>query len=93
MLKAIPQKALEIILTDKFAGADLVLLDSEIHRPSFKDCRKVLFGSYCLFDLRVYQSKKILFNPRIQEMYLNINVKTSDNLPLTFTGARLSFIP
>lgn len=51
MLKAIPQRALEIILTDKFAGADLVILESEIHRPSFKDRWKILFGRYCLFHL------------------------------------------
>lgn len=37
MRKAIPARALEIILGDDFKGTDMVRLSSEIHRPSFKD--------------------------------------------------------
>ena len=35
LVQLLPQKALDIIRGGNFAGGDLVLLKSEVHRPSF----------------------------------------------------------
>ena len=45
MLAAMPERAVDIIMNGNFAGTDLVRLSSEIHRPSFKDCRLKLLSS------------------------------------------------
>jgi hypothetical protein len=37
MLRAMPERAREIILGGDFGGSNLVILQSEIHRPSFRD--------------------------------------------------------
>ena len=37
LLHGIPKRALNIIKGGNFGGADLVKLDSEINRPSFRD--------------------------------------------------------
>ena len=41
MLRAIPERAKAIIVGGDFGGTDLVRLDSEVHRPSFKDLIKL----------------------------------------------------
>ena len=42
MLRSIPARAKQIIMDGDFSGTDLVRLDSDIHRPSFRDrvCQK-----------------------------------------------------
>ena len=37
MLKAIPNRALNIIRSGNFGGADLIQVSSDISRPSFRD--------------------------------------------------------
>ena len=37
MVRAMPERAKQIILGGLFTGTDLVQLSSEVHRPSFKD--------------------------------------------------------
>lgn len=39
MLRGMPERAREIILGGDFGGSNLVILQSEIHRPSFRDLR------------------------------------------------------
>ena len=42
MLRAMPNRAKEIIRGGDFTGADLVQVASDLHRPSFKDWDFVL---------------------------------------------------
>lgn len=37
MLRSMPERAVNIIISGDFAGSNLVKLASDIHRPSFKD--------------------------------------------------------
>lgn len=49
MLKAMPQRALHIIRGGNFTGANLVKLESDICRPSFRDwCQHWLYAVVCL---------------------------------------------
>jgi len=55
MLQAMPVRAISIILAGDFKGADLVTLQSEIHRPSFK----VLVESFMI----IFPKSKISWDP------------------------------
>ena len=37
MLNALPERALNLTRSSGFMGADLVKVESDVHRPSFKD--------------------------------------------------------
>ena len=37
MLESLPERALNLIRSSGFQGADLIKLESDIHRPSFRD--------------------------------------------------------
>lgn len=37
ILRAIPERAMQLIMSDDFMGADLIVVESEVHRPTFKD--------------------------------------------------------
>lgn len=39
MLRSMPERAKAIIIGGDFGGTDLVRVDSEVHRPSFKDLK------------------------------------------------------
>lgn len=54
MMRAMPARAKQIILNGDFGGADLVTLDSDVHRPSFKD-----HIPYWLHIAKVYTREKV----------------------------------
>ena len=68
MLRAIPKRALNIIKGGNFGGADLVKLDSEISRPSFRDH----LGLDCvlLLFVGVYVEKDNLCSKLIQGYFV-----------------------
>lgn len=42
MYRQMPERARRMVLQGDFKGCNLVLLNSEVHRPTFKDYPKVL---------------------------------------------------
>ena len=50
ILRSIPDRAVQLIMSDDFMGADLLVVESEVHRPSFKD----LFITFLRITLHLY---------------------------------------
>lgn len=50
MLRNIPARAKQIMLDGDFTGTDLVRLNSEVHRPSFRDRDAEQFGGIAVIN-------------------------------------------